>query len=92
MHAYERTREAPESHIMQTMVEAFSPTARTLSQPPAIHTTLYDIIATLHEEVAPEEEDLVTAAVVHLLDTCRATCAGDLDTWLSHYDAAARAL
>jgi hypothetical protein len=32
-----------------------------------IVTTLYDLIAALHDSSAPGEEDLVTAAVVHLL-------------------------
>jgi hypothetical protein len=30
-------------------------------------TTLYDLITALHESIEPGEEDLVTAAVVHLL-------------------------
>jgi hypothetical protein len=31
-------------------------------------TTLYDLIAALHESIEPGEEDLVTTAVVHLLN------------------------
>jgi len=34
-----------------------------------IVTTLYDLITALHESSEPGEEDLVTAAVVHLLNT-----------------------
>ena len=34
-------------------------------------TTLYDLITALHESSEPGEEDLVTAAVVHLLHTWR---------------------
>jgi hypothetical protein len=40
----------------------------------AIHTTLYDLIAALSAEVRPDEEDVLTAAVVHLLNTHRVTC------------------
>ncbi len=35
----------------------------------SIVTTLYDLIAILNEEVEPWEEDVVTAAVVHLCNT-----------------------
>ena len=31
-------------------------------------TTFYDLITALHESIEPGEEDLVTAAVVHLLN------------------------
>lgn len=36
-----------------------------------IVTTLYDLIAALHESIEPGEEELVTAAVVHLLHSGR---------------------
>ena len=36
-----------------------------------IVTTLYDLIATLTEEVEPGEDDVVTATVVHLCNTGR---------------------
>jgi hypothetical protein len=39
-----------------------------------IHTTLYDLIAAISEEVGPGEEGLATATVVHLLNTRRVTC------------------
>jgi hypothetical protein len=32
-----------------------------------IVTTLYDLITAMHESIEPGEEDLVTAAVVHLV-------------------------
>ena len=44
----------------------------------AIHTTLYDLIAALSAEVGPDEEDLLTATVVHLLNSHRVTCTGNL--------------
>jgi hypothetical protein len=37
----------------------------------AITTTLFDLIAALNEDVSPGEEDLVTAAVVHLCTSGR---------------------
>jgi hypothetical protein len=40
-------------------------------------TTLYDLIAALNEVVEAGEETLVTAAVVHLLNSGRARFAGD---------------
>jgi hypothetical protein len=43
-----------------------------------IHTTLYNLSTALSAEVGPDEEDVVTAAVVHLLHTHRATCTGHL--------------
>jgi hypothetical protein len=49
-----------------------------MSQVEKIHTTLYDLIATLNAELSPDEDNLVTATVVHLLNTHRVTCAGAL--------------
>ena len=37
----------------------------------AIRTTLYDLIEAIHDEVAPEEEGLVIATMMHLLSTGR---------------------
>ena len=42
----------------------------TLETPPIV-TTLYDLIATLNEQVEPWEEDVVTAAIVDLCNTGR---------------------
>ena len=39
-----------------------------------IVTTLYDLIAALHESIEPGEEDLVTAAVVHLVNAGHVKC------------------
>lgn len=49
-----------------------------LSQVTKIPTTLYDLIATLNAELNPDEDSLVTATVVHLLNTHRVTCTGAL--------------
>ena len=43
-----------------------------------IHTTLYDLIAALSAEMGPDEEDVLTATVVHLLNTHRVRCTGNL--------------
>ena len=37
-------------------------------------TTFYDLITALHESIEPGEEDLVTAAVVHLVNAGHVTC------------------
>jgi hypothetical protein len=39
-----------------------------------IVTTLYDLITALHESMEPGEEDLVTAAVVHLVNAGHVKC------------------
>jgi len=52
-----------------------SPSSLTATTPTTIQTTLYDLIAALDAEVEPGEEELVTAAVVHLLNSGRARIA-----------------
>ena len=49
-----------------------------MSQVTKIQTTLYDLVATLNTELSPDEDSVVIAAVVHLLNTHRATCTGAL--------------
>ena len=49
-----------------------------MSQVAKIQTTLYDLVATLNAEISPDEDDVVTAAIVHLLNTHRVTCTGAL--------------
>jgi len=51
--------------------------ARTASSSTAIQTTLYDLLAALHAEVEPDEDAVVTAVVVHLLQTHRVICTGN---------------
>lgn len=36
-----------------------------------VQTTLYDLIASINETIPPEKDDLVTAAITHLLDSGR---------------------
>lgn len=64
---------------METMVRTAPCKTRPASHSTAIHTTLYDLIAALSAEVGPEEEDVLTATVVHLLNAYRVTCTGDLE-------------
>jgi len=49
-----------------------------MAQAVKIQTTLYDLIATLNVELSPDEDNVVTETVVHLLDTYRVTCTGAL--------------
>jgi hypothetical protein len=49
-----------------------------MSQVAKIQTTLYDLVAALNAEFSPDEDDVVTATIVHLLNTHRVTCTGAL--------------
>ena len=49
-----------------------------MSQVTKIQTTLYDLVATLNAELSPDEDNVVIATVVHLLNTHRVTCTGAL--------------
>ena len=49
-----------------------------MSQAAKIQTTLYDLVATLNAELSPDEDNVVIATVVHLLNTHRVTCTGAL--------------
>src|SRR5215471_10906487 len=64
--------------VMQTMIRTLPSTAREPLQPMAIHTSLYNLIAALSAEVGSDEEEVLTAAVVHLLNSHRVTCTGNL--------------
>ena len=63
---------------MKTMMYDFSSTVKKSPEIMTIYTTLYDLSAALSAEVGPDEEDVVTAAVMHLLHTHRVTCTGNL--------------
>ena len=49
-----------------------------MSQAAKIQTTLYDLIATLNVELSPDEDNVVIATIMHLLNTHRVTCTGAL--------------
>jgi len=63
---------------MKTTMHDFSGTVRKSPEITTIHTTLYDLSAALNAEVGPDEEDVLTAAVMHLLNTHRVTFTGNL--------------
>jgi len=63
---------------MKTMMHDFSGTVRKSPEIMTIQTILYDLSAALSAEVGPDEADVVTAAVLHLLHTHRVTCTGNL--------------
>ena len=61
---------------METLLQNVADTV--MSQVAKIQTTLYDLVAALNAELSPDEDTLVTAAVVHLLNTHQVTCTGAL--------------
>jgi hypothetical protein len=63
---------------MKTLTRPFPCTVRKSPSPTTIHTTLYNLIAALSAEVGPDEEDVLTATVIDLLNTHRVTCTGNL--------------
>ena len=52
----------------------------TSAEPTRTTTTLYDLVDALSAEVYPEEDSLVTAAVVHLINSGRARFVGSRKT------------
>ena len=45
-----------------------------------LHTTLYDLIAAMHESIEPYDDTVVvTAATLHILNTYRVTCRGKFE-------------
>ena len=65
---------------METLLHNVADTV--MSQVTKIQTTLYDLIATLNAEFSPDEDAVVTATVVYLLNTHRVTCTGALQGYL----------
>jgi hypothetical protein len=63
---------------MKTTMHDFAGTVRKSPEIMTIHTTLYDLSAALSAEVGADEEDVVTAAVMHILHTHQVTCIGNL--------------
>jgi hypothetical protein len=49
-----------------------------MSQMTKIQTTLYDLVAVLNTELSTDEDSIVTATIVQLLNTHRVTCTGAL--------------
>jgi hypothetical protein len=48
----------------------------TAPSPTALQTTVYDLLAALNAAVGPDADDLVTAVVIHFLQTHRVLCTG----------------
>ena len=61
---------------METLLQNVADTV--MSQVTKIQTTLYDLVAVLNAELSPDEDNIVTATIVHLLNTHRVTCTGAL--------------
>jgi hypothetical protein len=59
---------------------ATAPAPATSSEPAKITTTLYDLVEALSAEVGPGEDHLVTAAVIHLINSGRARFVGSRKT------------
>jgi hypothetical protein len=62
--------------IMPALVTDPAATPAAASDPTSITTTLYELVGALNAEVDPEDDALVTAAVVHLINTNRARFVG----------------
>jgi hypothetical protein len=54
---------------MSTLRLTPSTTERTVSPPGRLQTTLYDLIAAINTEAGPEDEEVMLATMVHLLQT-----------------------
>ena len=61
---------------METLLRNVATTVRV--QAAKIQTTLYDLVSILNAELSSDEDNVVTATVVHLLNTRRVTCTGAL--------------
>jgi hypothetical protein len=65
------------------MMNTSTQTARKKTSDPLvsmpIHTTLYDLIAAIDAEAGPEADDVVTATVVHTLNSYRVSCRGNFE-------------
>jgi len=57
-----------------------TPVPTTSSTPVRITTTLYDLVEAVNMEVSPAEDRLVTAAVMHLINSGRARFVGSRKT------------
>lgn len=62
---------------MSTLATGIFTPAQSHADTGTIHTTLYDLIEAISAEVGPQEEHLVTATLVHLLNSGRVKFADD---------------
>jgi hypothetical protein len=61
---------------VETLLQNMADTV--MAQAMKIQTTLYDLVATLNAQLSPDEDNVVIATIVHLLNTYRVTCTGAL--------------
>ena len=65
---------------MQALATNLATAPDTSSAPLHITTTLYDLVEAIGAEVGPDEDHLVTAAVMHLINSSRARFVGSRKT------------
>lgn len=65
--------------MMHTYIQASPKKASDVLAPLSLHTTLYDLIAAVDAEAGPDADDMVTATVIHTLQTHRVSCLGDFE-------------
>jgi hypothetical protein len=61
---------------MQTAAQSLSTPAPAGAESTTIETTLYDLIAAVSAEAGPDEDELILATVVHLLNSGQARFTG----------------
>jgi hypothetical protein len=66
--------------LMQAFATNLATVPATSSAPVRITTTLYDLVEVISAEVGPNEDHLVTAAVMHLINSSRARFIGSRKT------------
>ena len=66
--------------IMPALATYPATASATSAEPTRITTTLYDLVDALSAEAAPEDDCLVTAAVMHLINSSRARFVGSRKT------------
>ena len=65
---------------MRALATNLATVPATSSTPVRITTTLYDLVETINAAVGPDEDRLVTAAVMHLINSSRARFVGSRKT------------
>ena len=68
---------AYKGHTLETLLQDVAQVVKA-QDAVKVHTTLYDLIAAINKDVSSDEDHVLTATVVHLLNTYRVTCTGAL--------------
>lgn len=66
---------------MLTMTQTTPTARRPLAQRARIKTTLYDMVAAINEEIEADEDEVVVATLVHMLQRRRVTCTDGVKTY-----------